>query len=111
VEEPFPFAFVEGEDPIRSANMLYAQRFLKRNDLGESPIKVFLDGEVRDIAVDEVLALGAIVTLGIGGWIGVGKSTICSFFKEELCADVLSLDSISHELYEVPEVSSVVKLP
>jgi len=57
VEEPFPFAFVEGEDPIRSANMLYAQRFLKRNDLGESPIKVFLDGEVRDIAVDEVLAL------------------------------------------------------
>jgi len=40
--------------------------------------------------------------LGIGGWIGVGKSTICSFFKEELCADVLSLDSISHELYEVP---------
>jgi len=37
--------------------MLYAQRFLKRNDLGESPIKVFLDGEVRDIAVDEVLAL------------------------------------------------------
>jgi len=41
VEEPFPFAFVEGEDPIRSANMLYAQRFLKRNDLGESPIKVF----------------------------------------------------------------------
>lgn len=57
VEEPFPFAFVKGEDPIRSANMLYAQRFLKRNDLGESPIKVFLDGEVRDIAVDEVLAL------------------------------------------------------
>jgi len=47
--------------------------------------------------------------LGIGGWIGVGKSTICSFFKEELCADVLSLDSISHELYEVPEVSSALR--
>jgi len=47
--------------------------------------------------------------LGIGGWIGVGKSTICSFFKEELSADVLSLDSISHELYEVPEVSSALR--
>jgi DNA polymerase-1 len=57
VEEPFPFVFVEGEDPIRSANRLYAQRLLKRNDLVESPMKVFLDGHVRHIAVDEVLAL------------------------------------------------------
>jgi len=39
----------------------------------------------------------------------VGKSTICSFFKEELGADVLSLDFISHELYELPEVSSALR--
>ncbi len=45
----------------------------------------------------------------MGGWIGVGKSTICSYFEQEMGAAVLSLDSISHELYEVHEVSSALE--
>lgn len=57
VGEPFPFAFVEREDPIRSSNLLYAQRFLNGMDTNQVPKKVLVDDDIVDVTADEVLAI------------------------------------------------------
>jgi dephospho-CoA kinase len=44
------------------------------------------------------------LTIGLAGWIGTGKSTVCSLFKSQLGAEILSLDDISHDLYSNPKL-------
>ncbi|WP_018963050.1 dephospho-CoA kinase [Coprothermobacter platensis] len=49
------------------------------------------------------------ITLGLAGWIGVGKSTIASYFEEQLAAETFRLDDISHDLYKNDELCAQLR--